>query len=75
MIPETVKIQGNIVRVRCSGRGYVFVGESYAEIPPQEKRRINNMSYEEHFKPWQREIQKCFEKALRNERQRIKRLK
>lgn len=68
MIPTQVKIQGRIVLVEISGRGYVCVGESRFDIPEDTRIRIEAMSTEDHYKPWQEAMQVCFESALAAER-------
>jgi len=69
---EFVKIRGKFVPIHCSGRGYVRVGETCLNMSDDFKSQINNMSFENHFKPWQKEMNRLLEKAIKIERKRLK---
>ena len=62
-IPQTVKIRGKTVGVRESPRGYVFVGESCAELTDAEKD-----SARDDAEKWQELMYRAFERALSMER-------
>lgn len=72
-IPKTVKIQGKIVQVEKSGRGYVYVGESLADMSIEKKMELQAIQPRElHIELWQKEMYRLFEKALKLERKRVK---
>lgn len=72
-IPDTVKIQGKIVRVGVSGRGYVYVGESSADMSIEKKMELQAIQPREaHIELWENEMYRLFEKALKLERKRLK---
>ena len=72
IIPRKVKIQGRTVPVLESARGYVRVGQSIAEITQEQRERIETLEGKEAIKEWQKHMWKAFEKALKEERIRIK---
>jgi hypothetical protein len=71
-IPDRVKIRGVSVPVEASGRGYVTVGETSCDMSDELKQRLEAMPTEDHYEPWQIEMYRLFEKALKNERKRLK---
>ena len=70
IIPEQVKIKGTYYRVRGQGKGYISIGEVSVEMDLDEKERIRNLPYEQHFKPWEAEETRVFELALKEARKR-----
>ena len=76
-IPETVKIQGRMVRVRYSARGYVCVGES--DVEARDLFKGGDEAWEKAKElsadptgDWQRHMVMAFDKALWLERKRLK---
>lgn len=72
-IPTQVKIKGKPVSVRPSGRGYVWVGRSIAKMHPDKKIELSK--YQEktgQTDQWEQEMYRLFEKALKDERKRLK---
>jgi hypothetical protein len=74
-IPERVKIHGQYVRVDASGRGYVKVGNSTAELSHKQKEDFRKQSYDESQAEWQKEMYELFKIALKAERAQRQRLK
>lgn len=68
VIPNSVKIDGNVVPVYVDEEGTVQVGSTEVSIPESEKNRINEMPYDIHFIPWQEQMFKAFEEAYNKEK-------
>jgi hypothetical protein len=72
LIPKKVKIQGKLVNVNESPRGYVSVGQSGHDLNQQQKDEANALKGQEHIEKWQAFMWEAFEKALKKERHRMK---
>jgi len=78
-IPDTIKIQGKITGVHVSsrGHGYVCVGESSSSMSDEQYNEamavFEREGYEgAHCKIWQKFMFQAFERALNQERKRVK---
>lgn len=71
VIPNTVKIDGNLIPVDVFEEGKVRVGMTTLEMEPETKQRIESMEYELHFIPWQEQMFNLYEKAYKAEKKRI----
>ena len=71
-IPTTVKINGSIVWVQESPRGYVRVGQSCSDIPIEQKEAAEKLEGREAVEYWQSLMWTAFEIALKAERKRLK---
>ncbi len=71
VIPNTVKIDGNLVPVDVFEEGKVRVGLTTLEMEPETKQRIESMDYKLHFIPWQEQMFNLYEKAYKAEKKRI----
>jgi hypothetical protein len=72
-IPSNVKIAGHLVAVKASGRGYVYVGESLADMNSDLRRKLSHGSISEaSTQEWQNTMYGLFETALAAERKRLR---
>lgn len=71
VIPNSVKIDGNMVVVDVDQDGSVMVGQSVAVMDHEVKERINQMPFDLHMIPWQEQMFNLYEDAYKQEKKRI----
>ncbi len=67
-IPNYVKINGRLIKVIESPRGYVTVGNTTEYMNANKKINLNALEGDEHINEWEKAMYKLFEKALEKER-------
>ncbi len=67
-IPNYVKINGRLVKVIVSQRGYVIIGNTIKAMNANKKINLNALEGDEHINEWEKAMYELFEKALEKER-------
>lgn len=71
-IPQRIKMKGNWVRVFADSRhAEIRIGKTTVSMDDKLCEQLNAMPYKDHIGPWDAEMFKLYEQALKLERKRL----